>query len=99
MSSSYPMVASGTIMTALIGGSTMVDSGPPVMAKKKSRKVQPSTDDDRVAVVVLKDSLEYREWLNGISRESLIPVASIVRDALAKWATQRGYPAPPDRRP
>jgi hypothetical protein len=93
------MMSSGIIGGASVGGTTMVDSRSAVMAKKKSPKAKLSADDDRVAVVVLKDSLEYREWLNGISRESLIPVASIVRDALAKWATQRGYPAPPERRP
>src|SRR4051794_14645168 len=51
------------------------------MAKKKTGKAAVS-QDERVAVVVLKGTPEYREWLTGISRKSLIPAASIVRDAL-----------------
>jgi hypothetical protein len=76
-------------------GGSMTGPGAPVMAKKKA--VRPKDQgDDRVAVVVLKGSAEYREWLNGISRETLIPVAAIVRDALAKWAKQRGHAEPPE---
>jgi hypothetical protein len=68
--------------------------GAATMAKKKAKPKEPT--DERVAVIVLKGSPEYREWLNDISRETLIPVASIVRDALAKWAKQRGHEAPPE---
>ncbi len=52
--------------------------------------------DERVAVIVLKGSPEYREWLTSISKDTLIPVASIVRDAVGKWALLRGYTAPPE---
>lgn len=69
------------------------------MAKKRAEK-KPRTADERVAVIVLKGSPEYREWLAGVSRQTLIPIASIVRDALKKWAAAEakleGYPGPPD---
>lgn len=74
----------------------MVGLGTTLVAKKKSSDTNEPNKDDRVAVVVLKGSQEYREWLNSISKDSLIPIASIVRDSLAKWAIQRGYPAPPE---
>jgi hypothetical protein len=75
----------------------MLDTGAAVMAKKKRAKPQGPAAEERVAVVVLKGSPDYRDWLNGISQDSLIPVAAIVRDALAKWAKQRGYSEPPER--
>jgi hypothetical protein len=75
----------------------MADPGVAVMAKKKAGKPSGSPSAERVAVVVLKGTPEYRDWLNEISKESLIPVASIVRDALSKWAKERGYPKSPQR--
>lgn len=82
----------------------MVGSEAPPMAKPRPGKTKPRTKpkantepgDKRVAVIVLKGTPEYREWLGAISRETLIPIASIVRDAVAKWAKQRGYPEPPE---
>lgn len=64
------------------------------MAKKKTGK--PSPNVERISVLNLKGSPEYREWLSTISRKSLIPVAAIVRDSVAKWAEARGYPKPPE---
>lgn len=71
--------------------------GSTLMAKKKKPET-PKQDgkDERVAILLLKGSPEYRDWLNGMSKDSLIPVASIVRDALSKWAAQRGYPTSPE---
>ena len=69
-----------------------------MMAKKKSRSKPPApVSDERVAVIVLKGSPEYRDWLGLMSKQTLIPVASIVRDALAKWAKERNFPGPPER--
>jgi hypothetical protein len=75
----------------------MAEPGSVLMAKKKGRPPKDEPDDTRVAIVVLKGSLAYRAWLAGISRDSLIPVASIVRDAVAKWAAARGYQPPPEK--
>ena len=63
---------------------------------KRGTKKKPVPPDDRVAIIHLKGSPEYRDWLNAMSDDSLIPVTSIVRDALSKWAKQRGYPEPPN---
>jgi hypothetical protein len=59
------------------------------------RKRKQTNPDDRVAAIVLKDSPAYRDWVTGLSQATLIPAATIVRDALAKWAAERGLPAPP----
>jgi hypothetical protein len=64
------------------------------MARPKSKGAD-VPDDRRVAAVVLKDSPEYRDWLAGLAEATLIPVATIVRDALARWAEERGLPPPP----
>lgn len=62
---------------------------PARMARKKTQT------NGRDTVIVLKDSEEYREWFAGLSEATLIPGATIVRDALAKWAADRGLPPPP----
>ena len=65
------------------------------MAKKKATvKTKPSTT--RLSVLNLKGSPDYRDWLNEISDQSLIPVTSIMRNAVAKWAKERGYREPPE---
>ncbi len=65
--------------------------------KSKGRKKSPVAkgQDERVAVIVLKDTPEYRDWVASLTESTLIPTATIVRDALAKWAADRGLPAPP----
>lgn len=64
----------------------------PTMAKKKT--VAPPSDD-RVIVIALKDTEEYRDWADSLSEVTLIPLATIVRDALAQWAAARDLPPPP----
>jgi hypothetical protein len=65
------------------------------MAKKKAT-VKPKPGVERLSVLNLKGSPEYREWLSGVSKKSLVPVATIVRDAVSKWAVERGYGPPPE---
>jgi hypothetical protein len=78
------------------GQTQTVGGGAGLMAPPKRKAAEtPTPDDTRVAAVVLKDTPEYRDWLTGLSETTLIPVASIVRDALAKWAIDRGLPGPP----
>ncbi len=60
----------------------------------KNKKPTPRLDD-REIVIVLKDNRDYRLWFDGLSDATLIAGASIVRDALSKWAAARGLPAPP----
>lgn len=61
------------------------------MAKKKA----PKPPDNRVVVIVLKDTPLYREWFNALSDATLIDTATMTRDALSKWAAERGLPPPP----
>jgi hypothetical protein len=67
------------------------------MAKKKATE-QPTprvASNIRISVYNLKGSPEYRDWLNEISAITLINSSAIIRDALAKWAKERGCPPPP----
>lgn len=61
---------------------------------RKRKQVQLSADT-RVAVIHLKDTPEYREWVNMLSERTLIPATAIIRDALADWAAKKGLPPPP----
>ena len=49
----------------------------------------------RVTVLNLKGSPALRDWLAGLSEETMIPMSSIARDALTKWAAERDLPPPP----
>jgi hypothetical protein len=76
----------------------MLDSAKALTMERKPKrreKTPPKVSDDRVVVIVLKDSPEYREWVAKLTEATLIPTATIVRDALAKWAADRGLPTPP----
>lgn len=74
-------------------------SGVSTMARPKKNAPKPSTSasaDDRQAVIVLKGSPAYVEWLDAIHKSTHIPKTSIVRLALAQWAKANGHPAPPE---
>lgn len=68
---------------------------PATLDVKMGRKRNPVKPDERVSVMLLRDTAEYRSWVDGLSKATLIPVTTIVRDALAQWAETRGLPAPP----
>lgn len=61
---------------------------------KKAGKRPPQ--DERVAIIHLKGTPAYAEWLDKINRLSHIPKAAIVRLAVADWAAKQGYPGPPE---
>lgn len=61
------------------------------------RKAIPPPPERMKQVLTLRGSDFYADWLSGLSRETLIPVASIVRDALKQWAQAKGLPSPPER--
>lgn len=50
---------------------------------------------ERVNAIALKESPEYKAWLDELADRSQIPTATIVRTALADWAAKHGHPAPP----
>lgn len=84
-------------MMSIFGGGVVAKAKKKKPAGAASKAPAGPSGDERVAVIVLKGSPDYRGWLSRISDESLIPVAAIVRDALRKWAKERGFPAPPER--
>lgn len=49
----------------------------------------------QLSVIHLKGSKEFRDWLSGLSEETHIPAASIVRLALTEWAANHGHKPPP----
>ena len=55
--------------------------------------------EERVAVIVLKDSAEYRDWLREVATRSYMSVATVVRVALAEFAARHGCPPPPNSYP
>lgn len=63
-----------------------------VVAKAKN---QARASDRRVNAIAIKESPEYKGWLDGLVDETQIPLAAIVRSALEDWAEKRGLPAPP----
>lgn len=88
------MALSGMIAGRTKGLDMDNGGGVAVMARPKQKAPDPP-DDRRVTAIVLKDTPEYRDWLTGLSDSTLIPVATIVRDALARWAAERSLPEPP----
>ena len=50
----------------------------------------------RLSVLNLKGSPEYHEWLTDLSKTTLVPTATIVRNAVSKWAGERGFRPPPE---
>jgi Meiotically Up-regulated Gene 113 (MUG113) protein len=69
--------------------------GQPVMVGMNPDAIE-AMGGHRISVYNLKGSPEYRDWLNGLSAASLITTSAIIRDALAKWAKERGCPPPPE---
>lgn len=69
------------------------------MAAKKAAptKTTPVVKSRQTSVVHLKGTEEYRDWLAGESRRTHIPIASIVRLALADWAARNGGKTPPEK--
>jgi hypothetical protein len=59
--------------------------------------MEPASIDNRVMVIALKGSPEFRDWLSAVSKKSRIPATSIVEVALAEWASRNGHSEPPER--
>lgn len=69
------------------------------MGRPKRGESPPSTSasaDDRQAVFLLKGSPAYVAWMDELHRKTHLPKTTIVRLALAKWATENGHREPPE---
>ena len=64
------------------------------MAKKSGRPPSPEPLE-RVTVINLKGTREYREWLDSFSEDTHIPAAALVRLGLACLAKEHGREGPP----
>jgi hypothetical protein len=64
--------------------------------KKGAARETPKPSDERVAVIMLKGSRAFADWLEDVHRKTHIPKTTIVRLALATWAKQNSHPAPPE---
>lgn len=69
------------------------------MAKKTAIAPKPpaKAEKGQQSIINLKGSEAYREWLAGVSRQTHIPAAAIVRLGLALWAEANGHKAPPEK--
>jgi len=65
--------------------------------KKKPKHIEPARpSDERVAIIHLKGTVAYSEWLDAIHRKTRIPRAALFRLAMEEWAERNGHPAPPE---
>lgn len=73
--------------------------GTEVMGRPKrgsERATSQRPPDERVAVIHLKGTQAYAEWLDDVHKTTHIPKATIIRLAVAEWATRNGHKAPPE---
>jgi hypothetical protein len=67
------------------------------MARPKKGKAKPSkVTGDRKAVIHLKGSTAYVEWLESLYRKTHLPKATMFRLAMEEWAKNHGHEAPPE---
>jgi hypothetical protein len=67
--------------------------------KKRTKKVEKTAErplDERVAIIHLKGSVEYAEWLEGFHQTTHVGKATLVRLGLIEMAKRYKYPAPPE---
>jgi hypothetical protein len=63
---------------------------------KKGEKKAERPPDERVAIIHLKGTAEYAEWLDGFFRKTHIAKATLVRLALKQLAKEYKYNPPPE---
>ncbi len=56
----------------------------------------PEDTDDRVAIINLKGSRQYADWLDEANKKTHIAKATIVRLAIKDWAKNNGLVPPPE---
>lgn len=70
--------------------------GAAVMARPKKKAAEPTpTPPERVAIIHLKGTLAYSEWLEAAHRKTRLPKATIFRLAVEEWAARNGIVPPP----
>jgi hypothetical protein len=95
----YGLKPSDTLNSPKVVRMFREDAGVAVMAGPKKgakHKAAPEPTGDRVAIIHLKGTPEFAEWLESVHKATHIPKASIVRLALKEWAENHGHAAPPE---
>jgi hypothetical protein len=52
---------------------------------------------ERVAVIMLKDRAEYRDWINELTEWARMPASMLIDHPLAEKSEQLGFRPPPPR--
>jgi hypothetical protein len=75
-----------------------VDLMPPKKSSKSQPQPQPQPQpsEERTAIIHLKGTVAYSEWLDRLNRKTHIPKAALVRLAIAEWAARHGHEPPPE---
>lgn len=63
---------------------------------KKGKAKPPESPEDRMAVIHLKGTRAYVEWLEEMHRKTRLAKATIIRMALEVWAKENGHKPPPE---
>jgi hypothetical protein len=72
-------------------------AGAATMGRPKKGAARPErAPDDRVAIIHLKGTAEYAEWLDDAFRKTHIAKATMFRLAMIDWAKKMKLPAPPE---
>lgn len=77
-------------LMAFIGRPLLVGANPDAV------EAMPPIPDERTAVIHLKGSVAYAEWLERFHRETHIPKTTLVRLGLADLAKKLKFEAPPE---
>lgn len=78
---------------------TMDSGGTATMARPKKGDPKPKAKrppDKRIAIILLKGTAAYSEWLDGLHAETHVPKATLVRLGLAEIARRYKYKTPPE---
>ena len=61
-----------------------------------SKPAEPTDPDDRVALIHLKGTRSYLDWLESRHRETHIAKTILFRLAMKEYAAKMGWPEPPE---
>ena len=68
-----------------------------LLSEVQMKEIQPPESDHegRRTIVVLKGSAEYQRCVNQLSRNTRIPLTTLLDIALSEWAQLHGHEPPP----
>jgi hypothetical protein len=72
-----------------------MDDGAATMARPR-KKAEPRPTDGRAAIVQIKGTTAYADWLERFHQETHIPKTTLFRLGIALLAKQHGFEEPPE---